>query len=290
MRPAFLSLITILAASLPRMGQAQVPSQRQLNGFLIGQHRDAIAASFATILQVDTTSDGWIYRTYLLDRAHHAYMSFKFPQDKPDYTVSVQIAGDAGTPMRPFVGLVLGTRRDVLLARLGRPSRIEHQGDVNTDLYFYDNRNYSVEVDAQGRVSSIQILGDEGFPQPPAGGAPSLDSLLQAIQARGDGALQYLTPDFEIYRAGKTIGFRHGALLDLEADTSAMAVALFQGPNSVLTILQRPETRSDGDVNLRVWEHGGSGWVWKFPSSAPIAELVFKADAGRWRVWEIRYR
>src|SRR2546430_5936982 len=56
--------------------------------FLIGQHRDAIAASFSTVLRVDTTSDGWLNRTYLLDKTHHAYMSFKFPSDKPDYTVS----------------------------------------------------------------------------------------------------------------------------------------------------------------------------------------------------------
>ena len=290
MRIDSVSLVAFIAAAGVPAAQAQVPSQRELNGFLIGQHKDAIAASFATVLQVDTTRDGWINRTYLLDRPHRAYMSFKFTQDRPDYTVSVQIAGDSGTPMVPFVGLALGTPRDTLRARLGKPSRIEHQSDVNTDLYEYNNRNYSVEVDTGGRVTSIQILGEQGFRQLPAGGAPSLDSLVAALQARGDAALQYLAPDVEIYRGGKSITFRHGALTDLETDTSEIAIALFLGPNSVSAILQNPATRTHSDVSLRVWERRGSGWVWKFSAPVPIAEVVFKAGAGEWRVWEVSYR
>ncbi len=147
---------------------AQAPSQRELNGVLIGQYKDAIAASFAKIIQVDTTTDGWIYRTYALDRSHRAYMSFKFPHDRPDYTASVQIAGDSGTPMIPFLGLVLGDRRESLLIHLGQPKHITHERDLNLDLYDYDDRNYSVEVDSLGRVSSIQILGDDGFAKSPA--------------------------------------------------------------------------------------------------------------------------
>src|SRR2546429_3947603 len=56
------------------------------------------------------------------------------------------------------------------------------------------------------------------------------------------------------------------------------------------TSLRAPAARSSGDVNLRVWEHGGTGWVWKFPAHAPIDELVFKGHEGRWRLWEVRYR
>jgi hypothetical protein len=139
-------------------------------------------------------------------------------------------------------------------------------------------------------VSSIQILGEESFPRMPAGGAPSLDSLFTALRAGGDEALQYLTPDVEIYVGGKTVTFRHGALRDIDADTSDLAIALFRGTSSVRGIIENPATRAGADVSIRMWERGVPGWVWKFPAPTPISELVFKASAGQWRLWEVRYR
>lgn len=289
MRPGVLAALGLFTIAGPS-ARAQVPSQRELNGFLLGQHKDAIAASFASLIQADTTADGWIDRVYLVDRPHHAYMAFKFPRDRIDFAISVQIAGDSGTPMLPFLGLKLGDRRQALLARLGQPSDVKHEADLNLDLYEYAQRNYSVEVSAQGRVSSIQIFTYDGFPDAPKGVAPSLDSLARALQAGGDIALQYLMPDVEVYRGGKTIGFTHGALADLLSDTTSISRALFQGPASVAAMLRDSSFRATADVNLRVWEQGGVGWVSKFPAPAPIEELVWKADAGQWRLWELRYR
>ncbi len=290
MTPKVGLLLAILASGPINGAHPQLPSQRELNGFLLGQHKDAIAASFGAVLQIDTTSDGWINRTYLLDRPHRAYMSFKFPHDRIDYAVSVQVAGDSGTPMVPFVGIVLGSSRQTLLSRFGKPSRIEHQSDVNTNLYTYDGFNYSFEIDAHGLVSSIQIFGEEGFDTRPPTPAPSLDSLVVALQAGGEAALQYLAPDIEIYLGGRSLMFRHGALADIRTDTSDMSRALFHGPHSVASIVAAYRGDTTVDVNIRVWQQGGSGWVWKFPTSAPIAEIVFKASAGRWRLWEVKYR
>jgi len=272
------------------VGQTRVPSQRELNGFLLGQHKDAIAASFAKVLQIDTTSDGWINRSYLLDRPHRAYMSFKFSHGRLDYATSVQVAGDSGTPMVPFVGIVLGSSRQALLERFGNPARVEHQNDVNTDLYTYEGSNYSFEIDAHGLVSSIQIFGEDGFDTLPAKPTPSLDSLAIALKGGREAALQYLAPDVEIYRGKRSVRFRHGALADLQADTSELSRALFQGPQSVASIVAPVRPDSDVYLGRRVCPDGGSGWVWKFPAPAAIAELVFKASAGRWRLWEVRYR
>ncbi len=286
-----LSFVPALAVAIGASAlRAQAPSQRELNGFLIGQHRDPIAASFTRILQVDTTPDGWVYRTYVLDRSHRAYMSFKFPHDRPDYTVSVQVAGDSGTPMVPFLGLVLGDHRESVLTHLGKPTHITHENDLNLDLYAYDHRNYSVELDSLGRVSSIQILGDDGFANIPTNPVPSLDSLALALQAGGDSALQSLAPDLEIYQGGKTFTFRRAALTELQDDTTRFATLLLHGPNNVATILQNPSTRSTATGSIRVWERAPAGWVWKFPVSVPISEIVYTVGAGRWRVWEIRYR
>jgi hypothetical protein len=285
-----LLLCGVLACTSPSLVHAQAPSQRELNGFLIGQHKEAIAASFAEVLRVDTTSDGWVYRSYLLDRPHHAYMTFKFPQDNPDYAISVQVSGDSGTAMQPFLGLLLGSRRDSLLARLGKPSGIEHQADVGTELYSYEARNYSVEVDSIGRITSIQILGYEGFPAKAPSGGPTLDSLVAGLRAGGEAALPYLMPDFELYRGRQVVRFRRGALMELVPDTSQVALSLFRGPGSLLGSIQDSTVRATADVNLRVWPGGDTGWVWKFPAPAAVSELVFKANAGQWRIWEVHFR
>jgi len=272
-------------ASAPR------PSQRELNGYLIGQHASAIAPGFEKVIQVDTTSDGWVYRSYLLDREHHAYMSFKFPHDRPDYTISVQVAGDSGTPMRPFLGIHLGDHPDTLAAHVGKPTRIEHeQNDLNLDLYTYDNRNYSFEVDSLHRVSSIEIFGDEGFPEAPTDTVPSLDSLARGLAAGGEAALEYLAPDVEVYRGGQTIQFHRGALENVTTDTTAMFKALFQGPQAVATLLNNAAVRRAATGAIRLWGEPPAGWVWKFPNTSALQEVVLKVIMGRWRVWEIRYR
>ena len=103
MQPLYRTLCLALSGATAASLHAQVLSQRQLNGFLIGQHRDAIAASFSTVLRVDTTSDGWLYRSYLLDTTHHAYMSFKFSSDKPE--------GARSSVQRGREPSCLGTRR-----------------------------------------------------------------------------------------------------------------------------------------------------------------------------------
>jgi hypothetical protein len=283
-------LIPLAGAVSASALRAQAPSQRELNGFLLGQHKEPIAASFTKVLRVDSTSDRWIYRTYLLDRSHHAYMTFKFAPDHPDQAVSLQIAGDSGTTMHPFAGLVLGDHREAAISRLGNPSRIEHEAELNLILYVYEGRNYSLEFDSLSRVSSIQVFGYDGFLDRPAETAPSLDSLGSGLAAGGDAALQYLAPDLEIYEGGQTHSFRRAAFTEVQDDTTAIAKLLFLGVRSVAAVLRDRSNRSGADLNIRVWERRPSGWVFKLPATAPIAEIVYVNHAGRWRVWEIRYR
>jgi hypothetical protein len=264
MRPRLTETLALFAWALGASPSwAQAPSQRELNGFLIGQTDKAIAASFSNLLQADTTSDGWVDRVYLVDRDHHAYMAFKFPADRPHQTISVQVAGDSASPMIPFLGLRLGDHRETLLARLGKPSAITHEKDVDVDLYEYPERNYSIEVDREGRISSIQIFGTEGFPDRPGDVMPSLDS---------------------------TWAFEHGAMRDLQTDSAPIPAALFCGPQSVRSVLADTSVRHHADGAIRVWDNRPAGWVWKFPPTTPIEELVFVVDAGRWRIWEVRYR
>jgi len=278
-----------LASPVAPLG-AQAPSQRELNGFLLDQSGDAVAASFAQVLKVDTMADHWVYRVYGLDRSHHAYMAFKFPPDRPKQAVSLQITGDSGTTMHPFLGLVLGDHYQTVLKGLGDPTVIRHELDLNLDLYVYDGRNYSLELDSLGRLWSIEIFAYTGLPDRPKETVPSLDSLAAALEAGGDTALQYLAPDLEIYEKGHTHSFLRAALTEVEDDTSTMARLLFHDAKSAVAVLRDPSTRVRAEANIRVWERRSPGWVFKLPRPTPIAEVVYINHAGRWRLWEIRYR
>lgn len=267
------------------------PSQRELNGFLIGQSLKAIDASFASRIQVDTSQDGWVDRAYLVDRPHRAYMAFKFEPDRPKAAVSVQVAGDAGAPVDGLLRVRLGDSRDTLIARVGRPTRITHEDDVNVDLFSYDGRNYSYEVDSTGRVSSIQIMGLEGFPDSAPVVGLSLDSLVRALQGSWSQALDVLSPEIEVYPDSQTtVSFTHGARQDLEDTSSALRRVLISGPRSLVRVLEDASVRAKGESSVRVWEQGGVGLVWKFPDPIPVAEVVLKVEDARWVLWEVTYR
>jgi len=284
-----LCLLLLLLVSAGALG-AQLPSQRELNGFLLGQYDKAIAGAFTDLLKVDTAPDHWIARIYALDRTHHAYMAFQFAPDRPNQAVSLQIAGDSGTPMRPFLGVVLGDHWQTVLRRLGDPSVTRHESDLNLDLYVYEGRNYSLELDSLGRVSSIKLFGYDGFPDHPAEAVPSLDSLAIALDGGPEAALEYLAADLEVYRKHQTYSFRRAAFADLMDDTTAIAQLLLRGSSSVAAVLRDPSRRARADVNLRVWERHTPGVVFKFPGRIPIAEIVYVNDAGRWRIYEVKYR
>jgi hypothetical protein len=272
------------------IASAQAPSQRQLNGFLIGQSDDAIAAHFTVLMQADTTPDGWVNRVYLLDRAHHAYMAFKFPKAHPHETISVQIAGDSDTEMVPFLGIRLGDHPEALLPQLGRPSRVSHENDVNVDLYEYAGRNYSIEVDSNSRVSSIQVFGTEGIPDWSLGTMPVLDGLWEALEIGGRTAMEALASDAEIYRHDSTVSFRHGALADLQTGSTSFAQALLRGPQSVRAIIADSSVRHRAEGAIRVWLGRPPGWVWRFAAPTPISQLVFVRKGDHWRLWEVQYR
>lgn len=267
------------------------PSQRELGGFLIGQSLQAIEASFVKRIQVDTAQDGWVDRAYLVDRVHHAYMAFKFEPDRPNAAVAVQVAGDSGAPLTGLLGVELGDSRDSLIARVGRPARITHEDDVNVDLFSYDGRNYSFEVDSNGRVSSIQIMGIDGFPDTVVGAAPSIEGLVTALKGDWSEALDALSPSVEVYPGRKAVvSFEHSARRDLTDTTSALRRLLVGGPRSFVRIMGDPSVRAKGESSVRVWEHGGVGLVWKFPRPIPITEVVMKYEMGRWVLWEVTYR
>jgi hypothetical protein len=285
---------TLVASSvLPSQLHGQVAeSQRELNGYLLGQHSSVLASTFGEPFREITREDGWTDRAYVLDYDRGVYMVFGFSPDRPEYMVAIQITGGSGIDMYPFLGLTLGDDSSVVRDGLGQPSDVAHSPELNLDVWTFDGRNYSVEFDSTGRLYSIRIVGFEGFPEV-EGSLTPVGPLAQALRSEDiDQLLDLLAPDVEIYKDDSVHMFNRAARTELLDPNSEVSRLLYSGPGSLREVL--PETLSDADyeMNLRIFERQPEAFysVCKFPDAIPVEELVFQKQAGRWRVWEVRFR
>ncbi len=280
-----LVLISLLGI---RSATAQAPpSQMELNGFLLGQHRQSLDSALGTPYRVDTQPDGWTDRVYIVDRPHHAYMAFKFTAQRRAYAVSVQIAGRPGAAMRPFLGLRLGSSRADIIARFGPPSNVTPEPDLHLELLEYPGRNYSFEVDSTGALTSIQIFGYEGLPAaPPKDGPDPLERIRIALSLRSaDSLMSQIAPDVEFYRGSQVETFRRAPRAELEDSTSWIWRDLFVGSEAITAAVRsRPS-----DSAVRLQENGVTGLVYKY-DAGPVQELFFAWVPGGYRLWEVRFR
>lgn len=263
------------------------PSQVLLNGFLIGQAATDISDAFPKLFQADTTEDGWVYRTYILDRATHSYMSFKFPTGS-EFTTSVQIAGAPGTPMIAFSGVRLGSSEAEILEAFGPPSEKRRLPDWPATAWDYDDRNYSFEVDTLGQLSSIQVFGYQGLVSPPDSSLPDLKSLSKVLAAKDpDALLPLLAGDFEGRWHHQPLHFKGAARSALADSTTDIFSALYGPEPSLLALLTGPPvlTRAIREVRL-----GDVRTVRYRPAEpADYPSIVFVALPGGWRIWEIDF-
>ncbi len=65
----------LLAA--PSVVAQQPGSQRALNGFVLGQHKETVTNTFTELLQEGKAANGQTYQAFSLDPEHRAYMVFQ---------------------------------------------------------------------------------------------------------------------------------------------------------------------------------------------------------------------
>jgi len=98
--------------------------------------------------------------------------------------------------------------------------------------------------------------------------------------------LDLVSGDLEVSLDGTWHGYTQSPRAELSDTASRIAQALYSGPMSVRAALATVD-RSKVDLNLRVHPDGSSGWVYHFPESSKLREVVLQSEAGRWRIWEI---
>ncbi len=279
------AIALVLSATVATAQHA--PSQFELNGFLLGQHLSTIETALGRPWRVDTARDGWTDRIYVIDRERNAYMVFKYDTQRPNYNLSIQLAGAPGTTMRPFLGLRLGARRADVVRILGRPTDEVLEDENRIMLLRYADRNYSVELDSLGQLSSIMVFGYNGLSQSPSPSEPDPLTRLRRAFASGilDSLIVLIAPDVEVFQDSGILTFRRAPRTDFESATSPLARALL-GPAPSLRHAVKSGTRFESAVRVA---DDLVGLVYT-SDTGPIREIVFKWLPGGYRLWEVRFR
>lgn len=277
--------ICLFICSATLHGQAQnPPSQRELNGFLLGQDERAIANGFDTLIKEQKYNDGWIDKAYSLDSTRSAYMVFGFP-DSTDDCYSIQISGNPGTEMHLFLGLRLGDSREKVNAILGTPSKVQHLPRPYLEFLQYAGRNYSVELDSLGDLWSIRILGYDGYPTTPADSLPNIVDIFSSLKSKDPSRiLDVLAPDVELNDGDSQLTFSGAAAAEIADSTSPMSQLLYTGLSSLATMSE--STIRAAKVDPQSIVSNKTVPMFRFPRPSPVDDVVFVVHAGKWRIWE----
>lgn len=263
----------------------------ELNGFLLGQSRTVLAATYGKPGDVRTV-DGFRNEAYFLAKGKKTYLVCEFSPKDPDRISAIQISGDDFPEMHSFLGLRLGDRKDKVVGVLGKPTSIEPETDEALDLYhFPEPANYSLEFKRDGTLFSIRIWEPTSSGNSPSS-LPDLKELASALSAQDtERLLQLLDPEVEIYVGKKTISFSTAARPELtlcHTKPTPLCEQLFGGRKSLTQALTIE--KSPADQQIRIYEKGGSASVAKFPSSAILSEIVFMRRRNQWQVYEIKMK
>jgi len=263
------------------------PSQRELNGYLLGEDAKPISAGFDSLIKEQKYSDGWTDCAYSLDSSQSAFMVFGFA-DSSDDCLSIQITGKAGTEMHPFLGLRLGDARSKVYGILGPPSQERHLQGHHLEFLQYAERNYSVELDSLGNLWSIRILGYDGFPANAPDSLPNLETLFQPLRSNDpELMLEALAPDVELI-VNDSVFTIEGSALDLVEDQSSrFSQLLYKGPSSMASIDDSLIERAVLDPESV--KKDTQTPMFKFPSDSPVNDVVCVVHAGKWRIWEAHF-
>jgi len=259
----------------------------ELMGFLLRQNRAAIEGALGKPFNQQKGENDLMHYAYHMRGSKVDY--FVACYGKGDAAIEMELTGDEPTGPTGFEGLELGDTAKKAEERLGKPSEIRHEEDVNLDLWDYKDANYSLEFTASGKLYSIQIVdetkhGPDGVP-----GTADLRALANAIRTRDVDKLMEMSSGEIECSTSEAYGIRDGTARSILGDArSKISLCLSRAADAILAL--GPETKG-ADGSLRIWpEVKELGYVIKFPANSPLREIVFVGEAGGWRVYEVTFR
>ena len=312
------ALITALAALFCFTGIAgakQAGSQRELNGFFIGQHISVLGNEFGKPVQEQTNGD-YTYRVFRLKQTPGSYMVFSTHATYPEYILGIQLSGSNGEATHPFLGLRLGDVKKKVLERLGQPGQVRPVKTRKKELWEWGESNVSLQIADGGGLVSIKINGFRGFPEAPFSQSENaFQGFKAAVRAEDrEKILSLVMPDLEVIYGGREVlkigeVFKVKSALRKEifSNESKIMSSLLRGPRSLKAVFRDEKPEANMDMRLYIRQpdkdkkadkpgnrgppgKGGVDAVYKFPASKILSEIVFTEQAGKWRVWDVKFR
>ena len=282
------NLAFVLLFFLPDAFAQQVEGETELAGFVLGQARKNAHAQLGPPFQRSKHSDGWVSEFHALKPDTSVYIVLKYNPIDSAKIYAVELVGERFPEMHPFRGLKLGDPKEKVLAHLGKFERSESVDDPPVTTYYYNNENYSVDIDDKGLLYGIQIFGNILDHKPV--GHPSIKHFRDAVVKKNvDSLVSWLSPDAELHKAGKVVTYSVGARAELMNPNSEFTKLLLGETGSVYFTFAKEYAEGTSESRLHP-ELNQMTIVDKFFDSNTIAEVVFHTHAGRWKVYEIIFR
>lgn len=288
---ALLFLATQAAPQAATAGPRRADSPRELAGFMLGQFSRNVEKKLGKPDRVDTDDDGETLWTYELAPEAETTLTFSIGKDDEKTITAIMLAGKPKPGAGSIAGVELGMTKAELVERLGEPDdtekREESEGESEGEGLDWKDRNFYVEVNDEGKVDWLEIDDTpEGYPAV-GDRKPDLAGFAKALQSRERGEiLEWLCADVEIdTKADARVGFVGSPREDLLDESSLIARYLYGGEGSLRERLTPELARTKAQE--RKTDEGNPYWAYVFPAGAPIREIVFWFEAGRWRVYHV---
>lgn len=273
---------------LPDAFAQQVEGETELAGFVLGQSRKNAHAQLGRPFQISKHSDGWVSEFHVIKPDTSVYVVLKYSPTDTSKIYAIELVGEPFAEMHPFRGLKLGDSKEKVFATLGKSERSEIVDDPPLTTHYYNNENYSVDIDDKGMLYGIQIFGNILEHKPV--GNPSIKHFRDAVMKKNiDSLVSWLSPDAEMHKSGKVVTYSVGARAELANPNSEFTKLLLGETGSVYFTFAKEYAEGTSESRMHP-ELNQMTIVDKFFDSNTISEVIFHTHAGRWKVYEIIFR
>lgn len=259
----------------------------ELYGFKLGQFRNVANKELGKPIQYGKFEDGFVYEAYSLKPDTSLHIIFEYAARDTSIIWSIQVSGYDSTTSIDFKDAKLGVNKIQTEKLFGKPSSKEDIGEYG-QKWNYDNTNFSVEVNKEGKLSSVKILdnSDELFPNQDLKKLPSFDNIQKTFNTGNNGdILKLLSGDIEIYYKDKTYSFNKSFKNEETTDYSKIISVIREISKDLKTINTKDDEEYEENMRLTLGEN--SKHVMKFKKRHVIKEIVFKYYGGQYLIYEI---
>lgn len=272
-------VVAVIYSSLLMAGENEI----ELNGFRLQQFVSVVEPALGPSFRIIDVGD-FVAKAYQID--DNAYMVISYNKKHPNNISTLQLTG-ATNKARPFRGLLLGDAEEKVVRTLGKPDQTTKIEVPNVTKYSYEDRNYSVELDEQGRLFSIQIATTLDLMSKSATESAVWPEFKAAVMSKDfERILDMLRPDVEMYKSGRVLSINARYDDFRQSPDKDFLDALIGEKDSVLQEIAILEPEQE----LRLVLNFGIGQVFKFRSGKVLKEIVFFPYNGKYRVYEVAFR